>query len=83
MIEKLKVHLARNGITKQLIANNASQFISSEFMKFTKSWCTDHSTVLPYNSKANGKMEAAVKVAKPMLCTIAKTGHDRYLALLL
>lgn len=36
----------------------------------------------PYNSKANGKVEAAVKSAKKLLRKTAKCGNDFHLGLL-
>lgn len=46
------------------------------------SWGIEHTTASPHNSKANGKVESAVKVAKRMLRKTAKSGEDQYLALL-
>ena len=82
VIKKLKVHLARHGIPKQLVSDNGSQFASSDFSTFTKSWGIEHTTTSPHHSKANGKVESAVKVAKRMLRKTAKSGEDQYLALL-
>ena len=56
--------------------------MSSEFHTFTKSWSIEHATTSPQHSKANGKVESAVKVAKRMLRKTAKSGEDQYLALL-
>lgn len=56
--------------------------MSSEFHPFTKSWGIEHSTFSPHHSKANGKVEFAVKVAKRMLRKTTKSGEDQYLALL-
>ena len=56
--------------------------MSSEFSTFTKSWGIVHTTTSPHHSKANGKVESAVKVAKRMLRKTTKSGEDQYLALL-
>ena len=82
VIRKLKSHFTRYGSPTQLISDNGSQFISVEFQKFTREWDIEHHTVSPYNSKANGKAEAAVKSAKCLLRKTAKGGEDQYLALL-
>lgn len=41
-----------------------------------------NTTTSPHHSKANGKVESAVKSAKRMLRKTSKSGEDRYLALL-
>ena len=82
IIKKLKANLARYGIPKQLVSDNGPQFDSNEFKTFTKSWGIEHTTTSPHHSKANGKVESAVKTAKRMLRKKTKTGEDQYLALL-
>ena len=82
VVKKLKAHLARYGIPKQLVSDNGPQFVSNEFEKFMKSWGIEHTTTSPHHSKANGKVESAVKVAKRMLRKTTKSGEDQYLALL-
>ena len=82
VIKKLKAHLARYGIPKQLVTDNGPQFVSDEFRKFTESWGIEHTTTSPHHSQANGKCEAAVKIAKRMLRKTTKLGEDQYLALL-
>nr|XP_058940983.1 uncharacterized protein K02A2.6-like [Pocillopora verrucosa] len=82
VIKKLKAHLARHGIPKQLVTDNGPQFVSDEFRKFTESWGIEHTITSPHHSQANGKCEAAVKVAKRMLRKTTKSGEDQYLALL-
>ena len=82
VIKKLKAHLARYGIPKQLVTDNGPQFVSDEFRKFTEGWGIEHTTTSPHHSQANGKCEAAVKVAKRMLRKTTKSGEDQYLALL-
>ena len=82
VIKKLKAHLARYGIPKQLVTDNGPQFVSDEFRKFIEGWGIEHTTTSPHHSQANGKCEAAVKVAKRMLRKTTKSGEDQYLALL-
>ena len=64
MVRKLKAHFARHGSPCQLVSDNGPQFVAAEFQKLTKEWDIEHRVTSPYNSKANGKVEAAVKSAK-------------------
>jgi len=75
VIRKLKAHLARYGIPKRLVN-------SHEFKKFTTDWSVKHTTTSPHHSKANGKIESAVKAAKRMLRKTYRSGEDQYFALL-
>ena len=82
MVRKLKNHFARHGSLCQLVSDNGPQFVAAEFQKLTKEWDIEHRVTSPYNSKANSKVEAAVKSAKKLLCKTAKGGNDLYLGLL-
>ena len=82
VIKKLTAHLARYGIPKQLVTNNGPRFVSDEFRKFTESWGIQHAATSHHHSQANGKCEAAVKVAKRMLHKTTKSGEAEYLAML-
>ena len=82
VIKKLKSHFARHGSPCQLVSDNGPQFVAAEFRKFTRAWDIEHTPTSPYNSKANGKVEAAVKSAKRLLRKTAKGGDDFYLGLL-
>ena len=82
VIKKLKSHLVRYGVPRQLFSDNGPQFTSSEFRSFTKKLGIEHTTRSQHHNKANGKVESAVKTAKKMLCKTSKSGVDRYLALL-
>ena len=78
VITKLKNHFARYGCPDTVISDNGPQFSSQEFVHFSKSWKFKHQTISPGNSKANGKVEAAVKTAKQLL----RKTKDTHLALL-
>ena len=82
VIKRLKSHLARYGIPRQLVTDNGPQFTSREFKSFTKTWGIEHTTISPHHSQANGKVESAVKTAKRMFRKTSKSGEDQYLALL-
>ena len=82
VVRKLKAHFARHGSPCQLVSDNGPQFVAAEFQKLTKEWDIEHGVTSPYNSKANGKVEAAVCVLKKLLRKTAKGGNDFYLGLL-
>ena len=75
----IKAHFARHGSACQLVSDNGPQFVAAVFQKLTKEWNIEHKVTSPYNSKANGKVEAAVKSAKKLLRKTAKGGNDFYL----
>ena len=64
VITKLKHHFVRHGIPDRQVTDNGPQFSSRDFSTFAKKWCFTHTPVSPCNSKANGKVESAVKMAK-------------------
>ena len=82
VIKVLKRHFSRHGIPEQLVTDNGPQYVSEEFERFAQEWDFEHLTISPYNSKANGKAESAVKKAKTLLRKIHKCNGDLQLALL-
>ena len=82
VVSKFKARFARHGSPCQLIRDNGPQFVAAEFQKLTKEWDIERMVTSPYNIKANGKVEAAVKSAKKMLRKTAKGGDDFHLELL-
>ena len=82
VISKLKRHFARYGCPETVISDNGPQFASETFADFAKAWEFEHRTISPWNSKANGKVEAAVKVAKQLLRKARDSKTDVQLALL-
>ena len=79
---KLSSHFARYGIPDTMVTDNGPPFSSREFDSFVKELGIKHQTISPYNSKANGKAEAAVKAAKKLLKRCQSSGEDENLALL-
>ena len=67
---------------RQLVTDNGPQFVSRDFLKFSKEWDFEHRTSSPHHSQSNGKAESAVKQAKKILLKCSKTGSDSFLALL-
>jgi len=82
VINKLKNHFARYGVPDTIVSDNGPQFNCYEFQSFCKSWDIVHVTSSPYNSKANGKAESAVKTAKRIMRKSKEGKTDPYLAFL-
>nr|XP_054775095.1 uncharacterized protein K02A2.6-like [Lytechinus pictus] len=79
---KLSNHFSRYGIPDVTVSDNGPPSSSREFDAFTKDLGIKHQTISPYNSKANGKAEAAVNAAKKLLKKCRSSGEDLDLALL-
>ena len=69
---------SRHSIPKEVVLDNASQFDSNVFRKFSKEYQLCHVTSSPYYPRSNGEAEQGVKIVKALL----KTGDEPYLALL-
>ena len=82
IIVACKQHFARYRIPDELLSDNASHFISSEFIDFAKSWEFSHVTSSPYYSRSNRKAESAVKIAKHLLIKCIKQSEDPWKAIL-
>ena len=67
VITKLKAHFARYGSPEVVVSDNGPQFSCLNFNIFAKKWDFEHHPSSPSNSKANGKAEAAVKVAQNLM----------------
>ena len=64
VIRKLKAHFATNGSPNYVVSDGGPQYVSEEFKRFTREWDFEHVTSSPLHQNANGKAEAAVKMAK-------------------
>ncbi|XP_063951965.1 uncharacterized protein K02A2.6-like [Lytechinus pictus] len=82
VIKRLKHQFGRYGVPEIIVSDNGHPFSSNEFAEFAKKIGVEHNTISPYNSKANGKAESAVKTAKRLLTRCKDTGDDVDLALL-
>lgn len=82
VITKLKTHCARYGLPELIVSDNGPQFASRDFSTFCKSYGIKHSTISPGNSKSNGAVEAAVKIAKSLMIKSNHQHEDPYIALL-
>ena len=61
VIQNLKTHFAKHGSPETLMSDNGTQYMSSEFQRFTQAWNFKHQTSSPGDSQSNGAAEAAVK----------------------
>lgn len=81
-IEYLKAIFATHGIPFKLVSDNAPQYSSEEFAKFTKDWGITHRTSSPTHPKGNGLVERTIQTVKNALQKCYEDGQDPYLALL-
>ena len=82
VIEFLKEQFSRHGLPDILVTDSGPQFRSQEFKQFTHSWEFVHVSFSPHHHKSNGKVEAAVKVAKSLFKKALNDNKDPWLALL-
>ena len=81
IIRKLKSHFAHYSCLCIVVSDNGPPIVSTLLMNFFNEWDFEHRTASPYNSKANGKAESAVKMAKSLLRKNKE--RDQFLALLM
>ncbi|MEW8546431.1 MAG: RNase H-like domain-containing protein, partial [Candidatus Thiodiazotropha sp.] len=60
VIQKLKVHMSRNGIVDVCISDNGSVYTSQAFADFAKEWGFTHKTSSPLHPISNGLSEKTV-----------------------
>ena len=70
------------GQPKQLRTDSDPRYLSAEFQKFCREWNIKHDCSEPHHHQANGKAEAAIKIAKRLLKKSEAAGEDFELALL-
>ena len=63
-ISVIRSVFARNGLCKQLVSDNGSQFVSSTFAHFMKSNGITHLRSAPYHAATNGQAERFVQTFK-------------------
>ena len=63
-IEALRTLFGHYGLPKQLVSDNGSQFISSEFVHFLRSNGVKHIRSAPYHPLSNGQGERFVQTMK-------------------
>lgn len=82
VIKAIKGHIARHGLTDELISDNCPPFNSKEFKDFAISYEFRHTTSSPGYPKSNGKVENSVKTVKLLIKKALHAASDPYLALL-
>ena len=81
IIECTMVHFARYRIPDTVVTDNGPQFRSQEYEKFAATWEFTHSTLSPYRSQSNGKVESAVKIAKKLMAKATADNQNFQLTL--
>ena len=82
VIRKLKAHFARNGSPNYVVSDGGPQYMSEEFKRFAREWDFEYVTSSPHHQNANGKAEAAVKMAKRTMRKCKEGNGDIYKAFL-
>ena len=72
LIKAIKPVFATHGAPATLITDNGTNFISSEFRRFQKSWDVNHITSCPHHHQSNRRAEAAVKLMKGIIKKLQK-----------
>ena len=79
VMRKLKAHFARNGSPNYVVSDVGLQCVFEEFKRFAREWDFEHVTSSPHHQNANGKAEAAVKMAKRTMRKCKKGNGDIYI----
>lgn len=82
VIAACKMNFSRHGIPQLLLTDNGTNFVNHKMVKFAVEWSFDHVTSSPYHQQANGKSEAAVKIAKRLMKKAEESGSDFWYVLL-
>ncbi|XP_045764401.1 uncharacterized protein K02A2.6-like [Maniola jurtina] len=82
IIKAMKEQFARHGIPNELLTDNFSAYVSSEFQAFLRAWDIKHVTSSPLYAQSNGKSERSVRTVKNLLKKCCDSGEDYYIGLL-
>ena len=82
VIQKLKVHMSRNGMCDVCNSDNGPQYSSQQFADFAKEWEFIHKTSSPLHPTSNGPSEVTVSIAKKLLKKAKDSKQDPYLLIL-
>ena len=82
VIQALKEHFSRHGISDTVVSDNGSQFSSQEFHQFSLPWEFSQVTSSPHCPKSNGKAELSVEIVKQLFKKAERDRKDPWLALL-
>ncbi|XP_058827893.1 uncharacterized protein K02A2.6-like [Topomyia yanbarensis] len=75
-------NFARHGKPQRVISDNATNFSNAKMARFARDWDFEWVTSAPHHQQANGKSEAAVKIAKRLIKKTEETNTDLWFALL-
>lgn len=82
VIDACKSNFARHGKPQRVISDNATNFANAKMVRFAHEWDFELVTSAPHHQQANGKAEAAVKIAKRLMKKAEEAGTDFWYALL-
>ena len=81
-IAHLKSIFEEFGIPNKLVTGNDTQFTSTAFQDFSKTYGFTHVTTSPYYSQSNGLIERTVETVKNLFTKCKESGCDPHLAML-
>nr|XP_006821271.1 PREDICTED: uncharacterized protein K02A2.6-like [Saccoglossus kowalevskii] len=82
IINCCKIQFSHHGIPDSVMSDNGPQFDCVEFKRFAHDWEFNVITSSPYHSQSNGKIEAAVKIAKRIIKKSQRNNEDPWKAIL-
>lgn len=82
VIKASKKNFARYGIPQRICSDNGTNFDCKAMKMFAKEWNFEHVKSAPNHQQANGKAEAAVKIAKNLIRKAEEDGKDFEFAML-
>ncbi|XP_032230859.1 uncharacterized protein K02A2.6-like [Nematostella vectensis] len=82
VIKHMKSIFEENGIPEKLITGHDTQYTSSIFGDFSKTYGFEHTSTSPYHSHANGFIERNVQTVKNVLQKCKESNSDPHLAML-
>ncbi|XP_062538408.1 uncharacterized protein K02A2.6-like [Armigeres subalbatus] len=77
-----KQNFSRYGVPQRVVTDNGTNFSSHKMKKFAADWDFELTSSSPHHQQANGKAEAAVKIAKHLMKKAEESGNDFWYALL-
>ncbi|XP_038116848.1 transcription factor mef2A-like [Culex quinquefasciatus] len=82
LVETCRKNFARYGCPQIVVTDNGTNFVNEEMKEMAIKWNFKHSTSAPHHQQANGKAEAAVKIAKRLIQKAEETDQDVWYVLL-
>lgn len=82
VVAACKQNFCRYGIPQRVVTDNGTNFTSQKMVKFAADWDFELVSSAPHHQQANGKAEAAVKIAKHLMKKADESGSDFWYALL-